>query len=102
MDDFLGFEQEQTIEHLLCEASDDFQREAFEGVGFDELVEIHIQKLGGDAKMTAEVETLYKVDHAVLVLGVLHLVSLKLCVERMFQLTHSRSFCRMLTSTKAC
>ena len=38
----------------------------------DELVQVHTEKLSRDAKMAAEVEALHEVDHAVLVIGVLH------------------------------
>jgi hypothetical protein len=60
---------------LLCEAPDYFEGEAFEGVGFDEFVEIHVQEFGGDAEVAAEIETLDEVDHAVFVVGILLNVS---------------------------
>jgi len=60
---------------LFCEASDYFEGEAFEGVGFDEFVEVHVEEFGGDAEVTTEVETLDKVDHAVFVVGILRRVS---------------------------
>jgi len=71
VDDFVLLQQVQRAEQLLGEASDEFQGEAAERVRLDEFVEVHIQKLGRDAQMAAEVETVGKVDHAVLVLGVL-------------------------------
>jgi hypothetical protein len=58
---------------LLCKSSDDLERETTEGVRFDELVEIHVQKFGRDAKMTTEIEALREADHTVLVFGILKL-----------------------------
>lgn len=39
-------------------------------MSFDELVQVHIQELGGDAEMSTEVEALREADHAVLVFGI--------------------------------
>jgi len=71
MDDPVLFKQQQTAQKLLGEAPHYVDREASEGVGLDELVQIHVQELGGDAKMATEIEALCKVDHAVFVLRVL-------------------------------
>ena len=40
-------------------------------MGLDEFVQVHVQKLGRYAKVSAEIEALCEVDHAVLVLRVL-------------------------------
>jgi len=71
VDDFVLLEEEEGVKHLLSEATDDFERKAAEGVGFDELVQIHVKELGGDAEMTSEIEGLSEADHAVSVFGVL-------------------------------
>ena len=71
MNDLVLLKQVQRAEELLGEPSDQFQRESAEGVGFDELVEVHVEELGGDAEMAAEVEAMCKVDHAVLAFWVL-------------------------------
>jgi len=71
MDDLVLFKQVQRAEELLGKPADEFQRETTEGVGFDELVEVHVEELGGDAEMAAEVEAMGEVDHAVFAFGVL-------------------------------
>ena len=71
MDDLVLLEQVQRAEELLGKSADEFQRETTEGVGFDELVEVHVEELGGDAEMAAEVEAMGEVDHAVFAFGVL-------------------------------
>lgn len=71
VDDLLGFQQEKTAEKLLGKAANDFYRETTECVRLDELVEVHVQQFCGDTEMSAEVEALSEVDHAVLVLRIL-------------------------------
>ncbi len=78
MEYFFGFQEEQRVEHLFCEASDHFEGEASEGVGFDEFVEVHVEEFGGNAKMTSEVEALREVDHAVLIERILDFISFTL------------------------
>lgn len=41
----------------------------------DELVKVHAKKLGRNTQMAAEVEALRKIDHAMLVLRILHIMS---------------------------
>ena len=65
------FEQIEGAEHLLSEAPDELERESAEGIRLDEFVKVHIEKLGGDAEMTTEIEAMCEVNHAMLVLGVL-------------------------------
>lgn len=71
MDDLLLLQQIQRTEHLLRKAPNHLEREATEGVGLDEFVQVHIQKFCRNAEMIAEVEAVSKVDHAVLVVRVL-------------------------------
>ena len=55
---------------MLCEASNELQREPSERVRLDELIKIHIKKLWGYAQVNTEVETVREIDHAVFVLWV--------------------------------
>ena len=71
MDDLLLFQKVEGAQHLFGEAPDELDRETAEGIRLDELVEIHIKKLSGYAEMTAEVEAMREVNHAMLVLGIL-------------------------------
>lgn len=71
VNDLLLLQQIQGAEHLLGEAPNHFQGETTEGVGFDELVQVHVQQLGRDAKMFSEVETVGEVHHAVPIFRVL-------------------------------
>ena len=103
VNDALALKQTQRAEHLLRETSDERKGEAFEFVRLDELVQVHAQQFGRDAEMAAEIEALREVDHAVLVLGVLQTpISVRIMRSDRAPLTHSRSFCKILTSTKAC
>ena len=97
----MTFEEYKSMEHLLREAANKLQREAFEIVRLDEFVKIHTKKFSGDAEVTTKVEALCKVDHAVFVLRILLQISFAISF-RAILLTHSRSFCKILTSTKAC
>jgi hypothetical protein len=68
---FVLLQEDQAAQKLFGESSNDLQRKASEGVGFNELVKVHIQKFRGYAKVSSEVEALCEIDHAVLVVGVL-------------------------------
>lgn len=46
VNNLLLLQQIQRAEHLLSEAPNHLQGETTEGVGFDELVEVHVQQLG--------------------------------------------------------
>lgn len=72
VDDLLLLQKNQRGQDLLAETTDQTQREALELVCFDELVQVHAKQLRGDAKMASEVEALCKVDHTVLVVGILN------------------------------
>ena len=68
---FVLFQEHQATQKLLGKSSDDLQRKSAEGVGLDELVEVHIQKFSGYAKVSSEVEALCEIHHAVFVVWVL-------------------------------
>jgi len=68
---FVLLQEDQATQKLFGESSNDLQRKASEGVGLDELVEVHIQKFRGYAKVSSEVEALCEIDHAMFVVGVL-------------------------------
>lgn|SRR5690242_940711 len=67
----LTLQQNQRAQHLLAETADKTRGKALELVCLDELVQIHAKKLGRYAKMPTEVEALRKVDHTMLVVGIL-------------------------------
>lgn len=71
MYDLMLLQKVQRAKHLLGETPDQLDGEATESIGFDELVEVHVEKLCRDAEMTTEVEAMCEIHHAVLVLGVL-------------------------------
>jgi len=75
VDDPVLLEQIEGAENLLGKPADQPKREATEGIRLDELVKIHVQKLGRDAEMAAEVETVSEVDHAMLVMRILRFIS---------------------------
>lgn len=100
VNDFVVVKEDETVQELLGKSSDQFQGEASEIMSFDEFVKIHSQEVGRNAKMPAEVEALVEIDDAMLFVWVLHVLAVFIfCSVR---LTHSLSFCRMLTSTRAC
>lgn len=72
MNDPLSLQQNQRGQHLFAKATDESGGEALELVSLDELVQVHTKELSGDTQMATEVEALCEVDHAVLVIGVLH------------------------------
>src|SRR5688500_2728863 len=72
MDDLLLLQQVEGAEHVLGEPADQLEGEAPEGIGLDELIKVHVQELGGDAKMSAEIEAVGEINHAVLVFRVLY------------------------------
>lgn len=61
----------ERAQHLFGESSDEFERKPAEGIGFDEFVEIHVKKLGRNAEMAAEIETVSEVDHTMPILRIL-------------------------------
>lgn len=65
VNDLLGVQQYETAQDLLCEAANELERKSLEIMGLDELVKIHAQKFSRYAQMTAEIETLSEIDHAV-------------------------------------
>ena len=65
MNHFFGVQQYETAQDLLRKATDEFQRESLEIVSLDEFIEVHAQKFGRDAQMTAEIKALGEVDHTV-------------------------------------
>jgi hypothetical protein len=71
MNNSMLLQQKKTAQELLRKAADQFQGESTEAVRLDELIEIHVEKLCGYAKMTSEVETLCEVNHAMFVFGIL-------------------------------
>lgn len=71
VDDAMAFKQVECWQHLLCEAADEWEWEAFEFISFDELIQVHAEELGGDAEVAAEVEGLGEVDHAMSIVGIL-------------------------------
>ena len=75
VDDLVLLEQVQRAQELLGKATNQLEREATESVGLDELVEIHVEELCRYAKMSAEVEAVGEVDHAMFVFGVLDIWS---------------------------
>jgi hypothetical protein len=72
VNDPLSLQQNQRGEHLFAKATDESGRKALELVSLDELVQVHTKELSRDTQMATEVEALCEVDHAVLVIGVLH------------------------------
>ena len=64
MDNLLRMQQDQCAKHLFRETTYELQVKASEIMGLDKLVEVHPQKFSRNAKMSSEVETLSKVDHA--------------------------------------
>lgn len=74
MNDSVLFKQDQTAQKLLRKSPHNIERETTEGVGLDEFVEIHVKKLSRDTQMTAEVETLCEVNHAVFVFWILKML----------------------------
>lgn len=106
MNNPVALEQAQAAQHLLGKCADKPQREAPKVVALNELVKIHAQELGRYAQVAPKIERLGKVDQAVLVMRILHSTQLVIgsAHQNIFErlLTHSRSFCRILTSTKAC
>lgn len=64
-------QQDEGLEHLTGEPSDEGRREACKAVGLNELVEVDAEQLGCDAEVVSEVEVLSHGDDAVLLLGVL-------------------------------
>ena len=71
-------------------------------MSFDEFVKVHAEEIGGYAKVTTEIEALIKVDDAVLFVRILMAYVSSVPDQLISRLTHSLSFCRMLTSTRAC
>ena len=71
MDDFMLLEQQEAAEELLGETTNDFQGEPTESVRLDKLIQIHVEKLSGDAEMATEVEALDEANHAMLVQRIL-------------------------------
>lgn len=69
--DFVFFEQQQGVEELLGEPTDESEGETTEGVEFDEFVQIHGEELGTDAEVGAEVEGGGEVDEGVFAFWVL-------------------------------
>ena len=74
---------------------------------FGEFVEIHAKQFCGDTEMAPEIETLREIDHAVVPIGILREKKVSQPFEKTQRdtrpkLTHSFSFWRRLTSTKAC
>lgn len=67
----LAVQEHQTTQHLLCEASNELEREATEIVCFDKFIKIHAKQVSRDAEMSAEVKALIEIDHAVVVAGIL-------------------------------
>lgn len=102
VDDLVHLKKKQTAQNLFREPPNEFQGEALEAIKFNELVKVHIKKFSREAKMATEVETLREVDHAMSVCRVLLALSVTLFRRYRIFLTHSRSFCKMLTSTSAC
>ena len=66
-----ALQEDQGTQHLPAESTDQTQGEAFELVGLDEFVQVHAEKFSRDAEVTAEVEALGEVDHAVLIVRIL-------------------------------
>ena len=71
MDDVFALQKTQTTQHLLSEPANQTQREAFEFVSLDKLVQIHAEKLSGDAEMTSEIKALCEREHIVLSIRIL-------------------------------
>ena len=71
MNNLLRLQQEQTAKNLFRESSNHFEIRSPESVGLDKFVKVHVEELGGNAKMPSEVEALGKVDHAVFVMWIL-------------------------------
>lgn len=71
MYDSLVVEKDQSAENLLCEASNQLEREAAEIVRLDKLVQVDTQKFGGYAKMTTEIEALDKIHDTMATVGIL-------------------------------
>lgn len=95
-------EKKQTTQKLFGEPPNELQGEPLEAIIFNKLVKVHIKKFSREAKMATEVETLREVNHAMPVRGVLLALLVKLFGRCEIILTHSRSFCKILTSTSAC
>lgn len=72
VDDLVLLQQVQRGKHLLGEPTNEFEREAAEGIRLDKLVQVHVQEFRRDAEMPSEVEALREIDHAVLVFRVLN------------------------------
>lgn len=102
MNDLVHLKKKQTAQKLFGKTSNELQRESFEAIIFNELVEIHIKKFSRKAKMATEVETLREVDHAMSICRILFALLVTYLANIGLFLTHSRSFCKMLTSTSAC
>ena len=64
MNNLLRMQQDQCAKHLFRETTYELQVKASEVMRLDELVEIHPEKFSRNAKMSSEVETLGKIDHA--------------------------------------
>lgn len=71
----LALKKNQRTEHLLAEATDEMRRKALKLVSLDKFVQVHTKELGRYAKVATEIEALREVDHAVLVVGILAIVS---------------------------
>lgn len=70
MNDFVTVQKDKTAQQLLGESSYEFQRETTEIVSLDEFVEIHVQQVCRDAKMTAEVKALVEIHNAVFIVWI--------------------------------
>ena len=89
------------MQQLFGESSDEFEGKPPEVVSFDEFVKVHAKQISGNAKVTTEIKALVEVHYAVLFVRILGYD--QHCTARLVvRLTHSFSFCRMLTSTRAC
>lgn len=71
VNDLLLLQEVKRTEHLLREAPDQLETMATELVRLDELVKVHIEELGGDAKMSTEIETVREINHAMPVFRIL-------------------------------
>jgi hypothetical protein len=71
MNDAMVVEQDERLNDLTREPSNERRREAGETVGLDELVEVDAEQLGDDAEVTTESEGFDHADDVVLLVGVL-------------------------------
>lgn len=102
VNDLVHLKKKQTAQKLLREPPNELQGEPLKAIIFNKLVKVHVKKFSREAKMATEVETLREVDHTMSVRRILLALLVTLVGNCEMLLTHSRSFCKMLTSTSAC